>query len=346
MARGDILPVAAEEGRIVVGEGHRHGGLVDGDTGQCFGGIDIGNGIADFEALYAYQGAYLTRSSAFDAGAAHAFEDVQFLDALFHGGTVAFAQHDVLAFAQFTAVYAAYGDTAHIRREVERGDEHLRGAFDVFRGGNVFDDGIEQYRDVVGGFAPVGRHPVLFGRTVDGGEVELFLGGIEVEHQFEYHFLHLVGTAVLLVDLVDDDDGFQPHLNGLLQHKAGLGHGTFEGVDQQQAAVGHVEYAFHLATEVGVPRGVDDVYLAVFVPYRYVFRQNRYAAFPFEVVVVEHELARVLVVTEEAAGHQHLVDEGGFSVVDVGDDGDIPNVLFLHTLKNFPAQRYDKKCDN
>ena len=174
----------------------------------------------------------------------------------------------------------------------------------------------------------------------------MLFGGVEVEHQFENHLLYLIGATVLLVDLVDDHDGFQPHLNGLLQHKAGLGHGAFEGVDQQQAAVGHVEYAFYLASEVGVARGVDDVYLTILVTYRDVFRENRYTALPFEVVVVENEFSRTLIVAEEAAGHQHLVDEGGFAVVDVGNDGDVPNVLSLHTLKNFPAQRYDKKRDN
>ena len=62
--------------------------------------------------------------------------------------------------------------------------------------------------------------------------------------------------------------------------------GPSKALDQQQAAVGHVEYAFHLAAEIGVARGVDNVYLTVFVTYRNVFRENRYAAFPFEVVVV------------------------------------------------------------
>ena len=52
---------------------------------------------------------------------------------------------------------------------------------------------------------------------------------------------------------------------GFLQHEARLGHRALKGVDEQDAAVCHVEHALHLAAKVGVARGVYDIYLYVFV---------------------------------------------------------------------------------
>ena len=62
------------------------------------------------------------------------------------------------------------------------------------------------------------------------------------------------------VDLVDDnDDAGGPAPARLLQHEARLRHGAFGGVHQQDNAVDHLEHALHLAAEVGVARGIDDV---------------------------------------------------------------------------------------
>ena len=49
------------------------------------------------------------------------------------------------------------------------------------------------------------------------------------------------------------------HLERLLEHEAGLRHGAFGGIDQQQHAVHHVHHALDLAAEIGVAGRVDDV---------------------------------------------------------------------------------------
>ena len=61
------------------------------------------------------------------------------------------------------------------------------------------------------------------------------------------------------VDLVDDHDRAQTQRQRPLQHGARLRHRPFDGVDQQQAAIGHVEHALDLAAEIGVAGRVDDV---------------------------------------------------------------------------------------
>ena len=114
-----------------------------------------------------------------------------------------------------------------------------------------------------------------------------------------------------------------------MQVKARLGHGAFEGVDEQQAAVGHVEHAFHFTAEVRVTRGVDDVDLGVSIIDRNVFRKYGDATLAFEIVVVEHEFAGLLIGTEEISRQQHFVHERSLTVVYVGDDGDVANVLHL-----------------
>ena len=114
-----------------------------------------------------------------------------------------------------------------------------------------------------------------------------------------------------------------PQLQRLLQHEAGLRHGALEGVDQQQHAVDHFENALHLAAKVGVSRGVDDVDLDALVEDRRVFGQNRDAALALKVVGIHDALCHHLVFAEYAALLEHLVDQCGFAVVNVGNDGDI-----------------------
>jgi len=130
------------------------------------------------------------------------------------------------------------------------------------------------------------------------------------------------------VDLVDDDDGAQAEGQGLLEDEAGLGHGAVEGVDEQEHAVDHAEHALDFAAEVGVAGGVDYVDGGVFVADGGVLGQDGDAPLFFEVVGVHDAdgfLAGFVVVG--AGLLEHGVDERGFAVVDVGDDGDVAQVV-------------------
>ncbi len=55
------------------------------------------------------------------------------------------------------------------------------------------------------------------------------------------------------VDLVHDHDGPEPAPEGLVGHEAGLGHGTVDGIDQEQHGVDHREQLPH-ATEAETAR--------------------------------------------------------------------------------------------
>src|SRR5690606_10546376 len=91
-------------------------------------------------------------------------------------------------------------------------------------------------------------------------------------------------------------------------------------------------HPLHLAAEVRVPGGIDDVD-AVAVPVDGgVLGQDGDAAFLFLVVAVHHALAQLVAFAEGAGLLQQLVDEGGLAMVDVGDDGDIAQVFDGHVF--------------
>ena len=302
VARGAEFALFSEEGRVVDGEKHGHSRLVDGDGGQRFGVFEIADGVADLKVLKPDHSTDVAAFHSRDFGATHALKGLELLDFRFLEGAVAVGDGDIHAFAHGAAVHTPDGDAAGVVGIVERGDEQLRSAFEARGSGDVFEDLVQQVVDVFGGVVVVFAHPVVFGRAVNDGEAELLFGGAEFEHEVEHHFIDFLGAAVGFVDFVDDDNGFEADLQGLLQNKARLRHGTLEGVDEQQAAVGHVEHAFHFTAEVGVARSVDDVDLGVPIVDRYVLGKDGDAPLAFQIVVVEHEFAGLLVGAEQVSG--------------------------------------------
>ena len=133
------------------------------------------------------------------------------------------------------------------------------------------------------------------------------------------------GVGERAVDLVDDDDRLEAFLHRLAEHEAGLRLRAAGGIDDEQHAIDHFHDAFHFGTEVGVARGVDDVDGVAFPENGGVLRLDGDALFPFEVHGVHGALGGGLVFTVGAAGLQELVHEGGFPMVNVGDDGEISN---------------------
>ena len=255
---------------------------------QRFGVLEVADGIADFKSFDTHQRTDVARRHFGHLHAAHALECMQFLDFGLDDAAVAFGQRHVHALAQCTAVHAAHGDTAGIGRIVQRRHQHLRRTLQLLGSRNVFDDAVQERRDVVRRLLPVGTHPVVLGRTVDDREIQLFFCGIEAEHQVEYHFVHFLGATVGFVHLIHHHDGFQANLKRLLEHEARLRHWSFESVDQQDAAIGHIEHTFYLAAEVAVPRSINNVDFGSFIVDGNVLRQNRYPSFAFQVIVIQH----------------------------------------------------------
>ena len=87
-----------------------------------------------------------------------------------------------------------------------------------------------------------------------------------------------------------------------------------------------VKPALHLAPEVGVAGGVDDVELDAAVADRRVLGEDRDPLLALEIHRVEHSLGHRLARPERAGLPQQRVDQRRLAVVDVGDDRDVADV--------------------
>ena len=103
----------------------------------------------------------------------------------------------------------------------------------------------------VAGIGAGGARPRV---RVEHREVELLLGGVEVDEQVVDLVQHFLRPRVGPVDLVDHDDRRQAALERLAQHEPRLRQRALRRVDQQHDAVHHRQRALDLAAEVGVAR--------------------------------------------------------------------------------------------
>jgi len=172
----------------------------------------------------------------------------------------------------------------------------------------------------------------LLGRGIDQGKIEGGLRRLQADHQVEDLVHGPVAAGGRLVDFVDHHQQGQPGGQGLLDHEIGLGHGALLGVDQQHGAVGHAQHPFHLTAEVGMAGGIDDVDQVITELVGTVFRGDGDTALPFQVHAVHQAFGHLLVVAKHAAVMEELVHQGGFAVVDVGDNGDVTYFFAIHNL--------------
>ena len=189
----------------------------------------------------------------------------------------------------------------------------------------------------------VGRHPALLGRAVENGKVELLFGRLERGEQVEDLVGDFGGAGVRPIDLVDDDDRLQSHFERLGDHELGLRQRALGGVDQHQRAVHHVEDALDLAAEIGVAGRIDDIDSGVLPEDRGHLGEDGDAALALEVVRIERALGDPLILAERARLLQQAVDQRGFAMVDMGDDG---NVAEFHgdIVKSLRAPKGPARC--
>ena len=149
--------------------------------------------------------------------------------------------------------------------------------------------------------------------------------------------MNLVGARILAVDLVDHDDRADALGQRLADDELGLRQHALSRVHQHDRAVHHIQDALHLAAEIGMARGVDDVDADVFPDDRGALGQNGDPALLLQVVAVQRTLGHDLVVTEGAGLAQQLVDERGLPMIDMGDDRDIADIHRISSLAVDPG---------
>ena len=211
----------------------------------------------------------------------------------------------------------------------------MQRAFAHLWGRDGLYNGVEQVGDVVGWRFPIWTHPLLLTRSVNGGKIELLFCSVEVEEEFKDLVMDQIRRTVRLIYFIDDHHWYFAQSQSFLQYETRLRHRAFEGVYQQDYPVGHVQYTFYLAPKVAVPWGVDDVDLGIFPLNADILGKDGDPALTLEVVVVQQEVVHLLIITEKLRSVKHVVYQGGFTVVNVGDDGDVAQI---HVLKKFAAK--------
>src|SRR5471032_234052 len=330
LARGDELAFAAGQWRVVDHEVHGQGRLVDGQHFQRVRSVRLANGRTDADLVDTVDQHDVAGDGFIDDHAFQALEVQHLVDAALDRGRIRTVQDDdVLARFDTAARDTANADLADVGRVVQRGDLHLqRTVRIVVTRWHVLEDGFEQRGHVAFTHFRVQRSVAVQRRSVDDREVQLLVGGAQLVEQFEGLVDGPLGARARTIDLVDDDDRLQAQRQRFTRDETGLWHRAFLGIDQQQHRVDHRQHALDFTAEVGVARGVDDVDVGAVVLNRAVLRQNGNAAFFFEVVRIHHAGFNLLVLAEGTGLAQQFVDQGGFTVVNVGDDGDVANCAF------------------
>ena len=330
------VAVAADErgGRSLKDDGQ--GRRVDLDGLELDGVLGIGVDIADIGAVDAHDGGDVAGADFLALGAAQVVEGKELLDGSGGAGAVVLHNQNLVALMDGAGIHATDADTAN---EVGVVDGHaLHGQRSVLVNlgrGHVVDDHIEQRIHVHVAVVGIKAGKAIHGAGVDHvlhGELKLVVGGAQVGHEVQAVVVGLLGVGARTVDLVDDDHDLKAGVDSVTQHEAGLGHGALKSIDQQQGAVGHTQHALDLAAEVGVARGVDDVDLDVLILDRDVLGENRNAALALLVVGIQDAVLDLLVGTEGVRGTQELVDHRRLAVVDVSDDGDVPQIVYAHVV--------------
>ena len=149
----------------------------------------------------------------------------------------------------------------------------------------------------------------------------------EVHEQLVDLVEDLGGAGVGPVDLVQGDDDRQMPRHRLLEDVAGLRQRALGGVDEEQHGVDHQQAPLDLAAEVGVTGRVDDVQADALVVDGRLLGEDRDPLLALQVHRVHDAVDDGLVRAERAGLAEHRVDEGGLAVVDVGDDGDVAEVV-------------------
>ena len=246
---------------------------------------------------------------------------------------------DFLVDVQRTSVDPADPDPSDIIVVVDGGYQHLQFARLVaFRRRDVTEDLFEQRNEIrarLVRFLGAGPGP---SRAVQHRAVQLFVVGAEVHQKLEDLVLHLTQSGIRSVDLVDTYDHAVVQRQRALQDEPRLGHRAFRCVHQQDDPVDHFQDPLDLAAEIGMPGGVYDIDLYVFVMDGRVLGQDRDAAFPLDLARVHDTVDCFLVLPKNAALAQQLVDQRRFSVVDVCDDGDIPQIVPNQCFSFKPAE--------
>ena len=317
-----------DQGRVIDGEEHAQGRLVDLDPGQGDRVGGISQRVADVDQRGPHHSDDIASFRLVHIDPTELVENQHAISGTSFDHAVGLEQGEFLPLLDPTRGDPPDADPADVFGEVERGAEHLERAVGVDLGtGDLLDDQVEERLDVARPRRRVVRREAAPARGENVREVELFFAGAEFDEAVEDLVEDLVGPSVGAVNLVDHDDRPDAVGERLAQNELGLRHRPFERVDQHKRTVGHLQGSFDLAAEIGVPRRVDDVDLRRAVVDRDVLRQDCDPPLPLLRVRVEDAILGELNSPELAGLAQHDVDQSGLAMVNVGNNRHVADVI-------------------
>ena len=182
-------------------------------------------------------------------------------------------------------------------------------------GGNLVDDLVQDFAHVQ---ARLCRNPGNLVRVV--------------AQKVAYQLGDMVGLCSRQVHLVQHGNHRQVVFDSEIEVTEGLGLDSLTCVHHQDGAFAGCQGTAHLVGKVHVPRSVDhvqDVFLLIpFINHAYGVGLDGNAALPFQVHVVQ-QLVRHFVLGNGLGQFDKAVGQGGFSVVDMGDNAEISDVVVL-----------------
>ena len=151
----------------------------------------------------------------------------------------------------------------------------------------------------------------------------------------------LLGLCAGQIDLVDDGDHLEPAVHREVRVRQRLCLHALRGIDEQERPLAGRQRPGDLVGEVHMARRVDqvqDVLLAVLrgVMQAHRVRLDRDAALALEIHRVEH-LRFHLAGLQGAGELEEAIGERGLAVIDVGDDGEIPDEALIQDAFIMPA---------
>jgi hypothetical protein len=286
-------------------------------TGQRLGGGEavVGDGVADLAVRHGLDGG----GDVADLAGAEVVrghhlggEHADLLDAV-HGAGGHHA--DALAALQAAVLDSHQDDHAEIGVVPAVHQQRLQRRVGITRGGGqAGDQRLQHFGDVQAGLG-ADHHRV---------------GGVQADHVLDL-LLDLVGLGGGKVDFVEDGHDLVTGVDGLVDVGEGLRLDALGGVDHEKGTLAGRQAAADLVGEVDVAGGVDQVEfigqaVAGLVGEAHALRLDGDAAFLFQVHGVEDLLGH-LAGGEAAGGLDQPVGQGGFPVVDMGDDREVADAV-------------------
>src|SRR5208282_6874498 len=161
------------------------------------------------------------------------------------------------------------------------------------------------------------------GVRIQDREVELLFLGVEIDKKVVNLVQNFLRTGIGTVDFINDENRLQVRFESFAEYVTRLRQRAFAGVNQQHDAVDHLERALHLAAKIGVAGRIHNIDFDARIKHGRVLGKNSDAALAFQIVRVHDALGHGLVVAEGATLSKHGVNQRGFAVVHVGNDGDV-----------------------